>query len=243
MIAPRISPARSVTGRLLASSAGLAASATVASATTVIVTPDSPILSHLDDPAPASFDFSGGAISGTTINFGVRNSDPRKPYFGSSTTYATSTEPATSFYTLSLAMSAEPVGDGTADKVSLLGVDTTIDSSLIGAWDTSATVSENRFFSPDWAVAEIGQGFVGFRFQGGETETPLFGWAELAFQQSAASVALLRYGYEDSGAAIQTPSELTPYDAPIPEPASAALGAALAAGSLALLRRRRGVAA
>jgi hypothetical protein len=87
------------------------------------------------------------------------------------------------------------------------------------------------------------QGFVAFSYITGASADPIYGWVEYAADAPSLSFAILAYGMDPSGAPITTPNSFTPYTAPaavaIPEPSAAALAAALAAGSVALLQRRR----
>lgn len=78
----------------------------------------------------------------------------------------------------------------------------------------------------NWAAGT--RGFLGLRFN--NSGTPNFGWADLEYS-SDNSLILYGFAYDDSGAPIEAGA--------IPEPGAAALLAALAAGSVALLNRRR----
>lgn len=109
-----------------------------------------------------------------------------------------------------------------------------------------------------WLTGSTFQYFMPFSITTGETLDEEFsftevtyGYLEIAYHAPSVSIALLSYGFEtfainDEFASITTPGEFTAYTppadfvmTPIPEPSSFALGAALVAGSTALLRRRR----
>lgn len=134
--------------------------------------------------------------------------------------------------------------DDSGQLLRLLGVDTPISADTFAS-DTGPTTAGGLLID----VLEMGgtqpttQGFAAFSYLSGVAADPIYGWFEFASDAPSLSFALLAYGYDDTGAPITTPSVFTPYTAPapvaIPEPSAAALGAALAAGSAALLRRRR----
>ncbi len=137
--------------------------------------------------------------------------------------------------------------DASGQLLQLLGVDTPISADTFAS-DTGPTTPGGFLID----VLDMGgtqpttQGFAAFSYLSGATAAPTYGWLEFASDVPSLSFALLAYGYDDTGVPITTPSAFTPYTAPapvaIPEPSAAALGAALAAGSVALLRRRRATA-
>lgn len=72
------------------------------------------------------------------------------------------------------------------------------------------------------------RGFVGLKFDNNGTDN--FGWADLEYTPDRSTI-LYGFAYDNSGAAIEAGA--------IPEPKTAALLTALAAGSVILLKRRR----
>lgn len=82
----------------------------------------------------------------------------------------------------------------------------------------------------NWAVGT--RGFVGLTITNGGTTN--FGWADIEYagdQRLNPALKLYRFAYEDDGSSIEAGA--------VPEPRAAALLAALAAGSAAMLGRRR----
>jgi len=134
--------------------------------------------------------------------------------------------------------------DESGQLVQLLGVDTPITAETFAS-DTGPTVPGGFLIDvlDETGTQPTTQGFAAFSYLSGVAADPIYGWLEFASDLPSLSFALLAYGFDDTGVPITTPSAFTPYTAPapvsIPEPSAAALGAALAAGSAALLRRRR----
>lgn len=131
--------------------------------------------------------------------------------------------------------------DSSGQIVARFGVSTEISASAF-ATDV-APETPGGFLLDETYGFVTGQGFVAFSYITGAGLDPIYGWMEYASDAPSLSLAILAYGFDPTGATITTPDTLTPYTAPaavaIPEPSAAALGAALAAGSVALLQRRR----
>jgi hypothetical protein len=134
--------------------------------------------------------------------------------------------------------------DPSGQLVQLLGVDTPITAETFAS-DTGPTVPGGFLIDvlDETGTQPTTQGFAAFSYLSGVAADPIYGWLEFASDLPSLSFTLLAYGFDDTGVPVTTPSAFTPYTAPapvsIPEPSAAALGAALAAGSAALLRRRR----
>lgn len=205
---------------------------------------------NIDDTPPFDTETPGIFVIGT---FGVLDGGT-KPLFapvvvGSSGTLADTTPYGTSFITteggkLSLLV---PVDHATEISQSLF--------ELAPATNSGGFVGLPYLLTPEdagtyntWLTGDSVQFYVPFNAVNGTDSR--YGYLELAYDAPSVSLALLSYGYDDEGNPITTPSSFTPYTpqddfvmAPIPEPSSCALGAALLAGSVALYRRRAAVAA
>ena len=147
--------------------------------------------------------------------------------------------------TISMASFPSDAGHSTAITASLgQSYTVTDDPSTYNTWLAGASAP---FFAP----------FAMSYSENSSTMTTItLGYLELFYDAPSVSLTLLSYGYETFDAAdaetasIVTPDSFTEFTPPadfvmgsIPEPSSYALGAALLAGSVALLRRRRAPAA
>lgn len=127
---------------------------------------------------------------------------------------------------------------GSAFLASKLAFGTPIDgnSSFNTGYGSAFFDFGNYLNNPDWNTGNDGvTGYVGLKFEilPGETH---YGWARFTYNDTSNNLVLNDFAYENvAGVGILAGAGA----APIPEPGSAALVAALAAGSIATYRRRR----
>ena len=223
--------------RLLGGAAGLLATAAGAKAGEVVFTP-APSLTVTDDVnyTPFTFELTTGIINGGSDSLQVGFYNTTKPQIVSSNPQYYD-DSGSSYLTYGFATSVAPA-DGAGPKPTLTkyGLHDTINSdSFTGRW-TANTFPQGAAMASGW-----GQGFVGLSYTPTAGST-YYGWAEIAYDETADSLTLLSFGYNDSvNTASMTPGT---YSTAIPEPATTALVGALLAGSAALfLRRRRAAAA
>lgn len=161
---------------------------------------------------------------GNEFEVGFRNGNSERPYFRSrsGTTAVVGSEMYFWF--------------GNKRTAYDLSADTSIDElSLLGSQNQAAYLEWTYYYSDMGPWTGGGSGFLGFSFLNGTTNETNYGFVEINYNDTANTLELVRFAYDNTGAGILAGASLTA----VPEPSTTAAVMALVAGSAALFTARR----